>query len=573
MKRYKLMTLAVVMLSAGVAWGQFERRLIAGEEVVKSWVAGEFFFALLVGVALAVAFQLLLTNLCIAAGLSAAHGLTDEDRLDKRRRQRRNKVGNDDQEGSSAHETVRKFSNIYGIWTMVTATLALFFAAWLAVELVPHFYLIYGVIIGLTIWALFYLTMMVLEVKAVTSLVGGLTSIAGHALKSSGDAIKSIFSKSPESRLATAGRDMAIAVREEILQDHKVQQQLEGYLQRLEPPDMSPEKLRKEITKLLDHVEIEALVKDESWDTERITASLRASGVSAEEAVKAGRSLKLAVGHIRHEMQSGKRPADKVFDATAEVGGVDPQHAEEMRHKVEEYLAGLHDEQLDPEAIKRDIETMFHHPKAGARALEHRLASIDHETLTTILSDKTSLSHDRARKVVDTIMGVRDRLMGKAAGTKAEMTEQARAAQMQAEGKLQHYMNSLHRPELQYAGVKQDVIKLFHDPKAGADALLNRVKRMDRGTLRAVLISLPHMDERRADHVLGEVDKAREEIIRRAERIRDEVEERLDDARHEAMHQADEARRTAANAAWWAFATALVSGGAAALGGIVAFYT
>ena len=228
---------------------------------------------------------------------------------------------------------------------------------------------------------------------------------------------------------------------------------------------------------------------------------------------------------------------------------------------------------LDPEAVKRDIETMFHDPRAGAQALGHRLASIDRETLVTMVSDKTRLSHDRAKQVVDTILKVRDKLSGKAGAMRAEAEGKPEEIRHRAETKIQRYMDSLHRPELQYAGVRDDVRKLFHDPRAGADALLNRARRMDRGTLKAILISLPHMNQERAEHVLDEVEKARDEVIAKGERLRDEIERRLEDARHEALHQADQSRRTAATIAWWAFATALVSGGAAVLGGIVAMYT
>src|SRR5690606_38924113 len=117
----------------------------------------------------------------------------------------------------------------------------------------------------------------------------------------------------------------------EILQDHKVQDQLEDYLRQLRPPDISAEKLRKEQEKLLDHMEIDAIVKDEGLDTEKITAWLRSGGVHPEEAEKAGRTLKQAVGKLRDEWQSDKREADKAFDSAMEAGGgMDREHAEQM---------------------------------------------------------------------------------------------------------------------------------------------------------------------------------------------------------------------------------------------------
>ena len=76
--------------------------------------------------------------------------------------------------------------------------------------------------------------------------------------------------------------------------------------------------------------------------------------------------------------------------------------------------------------------------------------------------------------------------------------------------------------------------------------------------------------EEDAERIISRIESARDKVIGKVEQMGTEVRRRLDAAKQEALHQADEARKIAATAAWWAFASAVVSGVAAVLGGIVA---
>ena len=150
-----------------------------------------FFMSLVAGVVLAIAFQVVLTHLSLAAGLSAVSA--DED------------GGSRHAGGSSSQRLmrqVRKLGHAFGVWTLLTATVALFFAAWLAVELSLTPDLLVGAVLGLVIWGLFYLVMMFVEASAVSSLVGALYRVAAGGLRGIANAAGSVFGKSDEQRVA-----------------------------------------------------------------------------------------------------------------------------------------------------------------------------------------------------------------------------------------------------------------------------------------------------------------------------------------------------------------------------------
>ncbi|MHC5730242.1 MAG: MFS transporter, partial [Nostoc sp.] len=104
-----------------------------------------FFVALISGVILAFAFQLVLTNLSLAAGISYLGHSSDSD-------------SDNSGEVGSLGGTIRKIGTAVGIWTVVTVAIALLIASFLAVKLSllildPAL----GAILGLVIWGAYFL--------------------------------------------------------------------------------------------------------------------------------------------------------------------------------------------------------------------------------------------------------------------------------------------------------------------------------------------------------------------------------------------------------------------------------
>ena len=102
------------------------------EEAALIFSGPQFFISLISGLVLAFGFQLLLTNLSVAAGISY--------------------VGRSSSKGSSGGLSTGKISAALGIWTVITVGLALFFACWLAVKLSLYNSALLGAITGWVLW-------------------------------------------------------------------------------------------------------------------------------------------------------------------------------------------------------------------------------------------------------------------------------------------------------------------------------------------------------------------------------------------------------------------------------------
>jgi len=125
------------------------------------------------------------------------------------------------------------------------------------------------------------------------------------------------------------------------------------------------------------------------------------------------------------------------------------------------------------------------------------------------------------------------------------------------------------KPQLNYAAIRDDLLRLLHDPKAGVDVLLQRLREVDSDTLRSVLLEREDLSSEDMETLLSHIEAARDELIVKAQRMEQEIDRRLKEIRSQTARQASEARKQASAAARWGVVAAAVSGTASVFGGIV----
>ena len=131
------------------------------EDTALLYSGPQFFIALIAGVVLACAFQLLLTNLSVAAGLSYMGQSHD-----------------DGHHSDSGSPPVRHIGRTVGTWTLITVTVALFFACLLAVKLSLISSPTLGAIVGLVVWATYFSLLVWVSSTTVGSLIGSVVNTA-----------------------------------------------------------------------------------------------------------------------------------------------------------------------------------------------------------------------------------------------------------------------------------------------------------------------------------------------------------------------------------------------------------
>lgn len=264
---------------------------------------------------------------------------------------------------------------------------------------------------------------------------------------------------------------------------------------------------------------------------------------------------------------------DQVQEAIRSIVGAPRRFASRTKQRVadfqtnlEDYLRNTDKAALNPDGIKHDLNLLLSDPRTGIGNIGSRLSEIDRPAVVALLSQRQDMTEEEANRVVDQVLSVRDQAM-------AQIQKIQDKLQSVVDGilaRIRDYLNSLDRPELNYDNIKTDVRTLFYDPKAGFEALRDRLGSFNRETLVAVLSSRDDISEDDANRVIDQVEAARANVLRRADRIQEEAQRRLEQVRHQAQKQVKETQKAAANAAWWLFGTAIASGAASAIAGALA---
>ncbi|MBD1934184.1 MULTISPECIES: MFS transporter [Cyanophyceae] len=239
---------------------------------------------------------------------------------------------------------------------------------------------------------------------------------------------------------------------------------------------------------------------------------------------------------------------------------------QDFQSTLEDYLRNTGKDELNPEAIKRDLQLLLHDPRTGVESITDRLSHIDRDTMISLLSQRQDISEEEAARIVDQVLSVRD-----------QFVEQIRSIQRRIQStidgifaQIRNYLNSLDRPELNYDSIKKDVRQLFDDPQAGFDSLKDRLSHFDRNTLVAIMSSREDISEADANRLVDQIEGARNSVLQRVDRLQQQAQRRLDEVKYQAQRQAEETRKAAASAAWWLFGTAAVSGIVSAIAGALA---
>lgn len=227
----------------------------AAESAALVFSGPQFFTALIAGVVLAFAFQLLLTNLGIASGISllGASGSST--------------TSLDDGDGDSFGVTVKKISFVLGLGTLISVTLALFFASKLAVKLSLFAAPISGAIVGLVIWATYFSLLVWVSSTAVGSLIGSVVNTATSGFQAIlGTATAAFAGKAASKQVVATVEAATAAVRRELgaaIDPDTLRSNVEEYIDSIRPAKLDLKAIAADFEQLLEDENFQDIVNSE----------------------------------------------------------------------------------------------------------------------------------------------------------------------------------------------------------------------------------------------------------------------------------------------------------------------
>ncbi|MGF1494948.1 MAG: MFS transporter [Microcoleaceae cyanobacterium] len=206
----------------------------------------QFFTALVSGVLLAFGFQLLLTNLGVAIGISLLGGSSDHSK-----------------DGDSSGNPVKKVTKIVGLGTLISVTIALFLASLFAVKLSLLVAPLSGAIVGLVIWATYFSLMVWFSSTTAGSLIGSVMNSATSGFQAIfGTAMAAVGSQAASQKVVATAEAAASAVRRELtdyVDPVDLKEKVEDYVDTFRPGRLEVEPIRAEFERILNRSNLEEI--------------------------------------------------------------------------------------------------------------------------------------------------------------------------------------------------------------------------------------------------------------------------------------------------------------------------
>jgi len=288
---------------------------------------------------------------------------------------------------------------------------------------------------------------------------------------------------------------------------------VENYLRSTGKEELNPEAIQENFQTLLEDPEagIEALSDRLSqFDRDTLVQLLKErQDVNEEEA-----------NQIVSQLESTR---DSVLTRAQELQEQAKAKADELRQKVEEYLRNTNKEELNPEGIKRDLQTLLDDPQAGLSVLRARLSQFDRDTLVQLLSQRQDLSEEQVNQTLDSIEAVRDNILQ----APQKVAEKAKEQYDKTTATIAEYLRNTNLEELNPEGISQDLTKLLDDPKEGALALRDRLSQVDRETLVKLLSQREDLSEEQVNQIIDQVQEGIRSIVKAPQRVASRVQKQV----------------------------------------------
>ncbi len=447
----------------------------------------QFFIALISGVLLAFAFQLLLTNLSVAAGISYL-GRSSSSSHD------------DSEDGGSA---VKSISAKVGVWTLITVTLALFLACFFAVQLSLLATERLGAIVGLVIWAAYFSILVWVSSTAVGSLIGSVVGAATSGFQSIvGTATAAIGSKMAQKQVVSTAEAVASAVRNELgsgIDPDSIRESVEGYVQRLRLPGFDLSKIRQDFESLLNDPELTALAEGDGLrhiDRQTFVDLIsRRSDFSKNEV---NRLADLLEGVWRQTVGGRQRP-DKLGELVS-------------------YLQSTQPGQLKSDELNAKLDQLMAERNAGQSRQTGSMQSGLQSGLNTaigLLMGRTDLSDLDLNKILDRLKSTSNQVTAQTGKAVQQLTGEA-PSPSPIRTDIEHYLLTAPSWQMNRETIAREFRDVLYDTDADPSTVIQELSTLDRGYFADLLGSRGVFVPSKIQEIVEQLEGIRLEVLMEA---------------------------------------------------------
>ena len=275
-------------------------------------------------------------------------------------------------------------------------------------------------------------------------------------------------------------------------------QRIEDYLLNTKKAELNPESIKRDFSTLLEQPEV---------GINLIRASL--SHFRRDTVVKL----------LSQRQDLSEEEVNQIFEQIQAVVDRILQVPQTTVDKLTEYLRNTNLPELNPEAIRRDLETLLADPRESALAFRHRL-SLDRDTLVKLLSQRPDLTPEQVNRVINQVQEGINSIIRTPRRYASRVTQRLR----DFEGDLENYLRHTDKEELNPESIKRDVQLLLRDPQVGWGNLGDRLGQFDRSTIVALLSQRQDISEEEANRIVDQIESVRDSVVKQWQQVQERVE-------------------------------------------------
>lgn len=554
----------------------------------------QFFIALIAGVLMAFAFQLLLTNFSVAFGISALGGSSNSD------------------ESESLGGTIRKIETAVGLWTLITVSIALFIACFLAVKLSLVSSAVLGAITGIVIWSTYFSLLVWVGSTAVGSLIGSVVSTATSGFQGlMGTAAAAMGANAASSQVVSTAEAVTAAVRRELtsgIDPNSIRETLQSSLANVQLPKLDVDEIRTQFEKILNSSDLRSLAGNEGLninrqtlvdlvssrtdfskqDINRVVDQLEAAwknvvGQQQDPQAQIQNYLQTAtpeelrsqdlVEQLQKLVASNQTNGQKngsVINQAMQLGAstllgtvlkrtdLSDVDVEKISGQLQQ-LAGKATEQVSKigtqvaekaplptfNTIKADVDDYLQNSYAwhlNRETIKKEFKDVIYDPQADPATVKRQLEQLNADYFTQKLNARGDLLPAKV----TEVAEQLESIRTEVLNSLQDapqeetkdirasvedYLSKTGKEELNPEGIKQNFQKLLEDPQAGFEALRDRLSQFDRNTLVQLLNQRQDISSEEAEGIVSQLESSRDAVLNRAKELQEQAKARATELR------------------------------------------
>ncbi len=459
----------------------------AAESAAMVFSGPQFFTALVTGVILAFAFQMLLTNLGVATGISLLGGSSSDVR-----------------DHSQSHGiSLRKIGFALGLGTLISVTISLFFACLFAVKLSLFVSATSGAIVGLVIWGAYFSLLIWVSSTTVGSLIGSVVNTATSGFQALfGTAVAAFGSKAASQQVVATAEATAAAVRRELtdgLDPVVLREQVEDYLQSLRPPQLDLKNISSEFENLLRDPQLQsALASGDLPNVNRQTfvdlVSSR-SDLSQQEVDRIARQLEAA-----WHKTSSQLPSRNYFSEFVDFLKSAP------RNKL---LGDDFSEQLN--LLVQEMRKNRH--SESSNFLNQGL-TMGLNSLVGLVMGRTDLSDLDLEKIIAKLQHLPEELGEQKDKVTAQLSGHKSYSPLRTD--IENYLFNAHLWQLKSPNLEQEFRELLYDSEADPNLVIQELEQINRSDFVESLKHKGLLTQAEMNRISNRLNKIRLEVLNTA---------------------------------------------------------